>query len=74
MTPRSLPPVRRFIQPLPGDDWASIAARTLPDLDPDDAVDRLKSWNLHVAFRPVSVITPSDIMFVEPPAAAAAPS
>jgi uncharacterized protein (DUF2237 family) len=71
MTAGSLPPVRRFIQPKPGDDWASIAARELPALDAEDAVGQLKSWNLHVSFRPVSVITPSDIMFVEPPKAAA---
>lgn len=63
----SLPPLRRFVQPRPGDDWPSIAARELPGAEPQTGVDQLKSWNLHLVFRPVSVITPSDIIFVEPP-------
>jgi len=62
-----LPPLRRFIQPKPGDDWGSIAARELPQVPTADAVDELKSWNLHVIFRPASMITPSDVIFVEPP-------
>ena len=64
---KSLSPLRRFTQPKPGDDWESIAARELPQVPPADAVGALKSWNLHVAFRPASVITPSDVIFVEPP-------
>jgi len=67
----ALAPVRRFTQPLPGDDWASIAARLLPEVASDQAIEQLKSWNLHLVFRPVAVITPSDILFVEPPAAPA---
>lgn len=71
-TPTPLPPFRRFSQPRPGDDWASIAARELPDVAPDMGVEQLRSWNLHLVFRPVSVITPSDIIFVEAPPAAVA--
>lgn len=67
MSAVALAPVRCFIQPLAGDDWASLAERLLPDSARDDAIQQLKSWNLHLAFRPVPVITPSDIMFVEPP-------
>lgn len=67
MSGGALPPVRRFIQPLSDDDWASIADRLMPDADREAAIAQLKSWNLHLAFRPVSVITPSDVMFVEPP-------
>lgn len=69
MSATALPPVRRFIQPLSGDDWTSIADRLMPDADREEAIAQLKSWNLHLAFRPVSVITPSDVMFVEPPRA-----
>jgi N-acyl-D-aspartate/D-glutamate deacylase len=61
---------RAFVQPRPGDDWTTIAARAFPDLSPEDAVSKLKSWNLYVAFRPVQVITPTDVLFVEPPLAA----
>lgn len=62
-------PLRRFIQPHQDDDWGSIALRSLPDVPEAEAIDLLKSWNLHLSFRPVGVITPSDIMFIEPPAA-----
>lgn len=68
----SLPPARRFVQPRPDDDWPSIAARELPHVAPDAGIEQLKSWNLHLVFRPVSVITPSDIIFIEPPQAALA--
>lgn len=68
----NLASVRRFIQPESGDDWPAIAARVLPDQPAEAAIEQLKSWNLHLVFRPVSVITPSDIVFVEPPRAAAA--
>ncbi|MBN8840632.1 MAG: hypothetical protein J0I25_10585 [Sphingomonadales bacterium] len=68
----NLAPVRRFIQPESGDDWPGIAARVMPGEPAEAAIEQLKSWNLHLVFRPVSVITPSDIVFVEPPRAAAA--
>ncbi len=68
----NLAPVRRFIQPESGDEWPGIAARVMPGEPAEAAIEQLKSWNLHLVFRPVSVITPSDIVFVEPPRAAAA--
>lgn len=71
MSGRSIPPVRRFIQPLQGDSWESIANRIMADRPQADAIESLKSWNMHLSFRPVGIITPSDIMFVEPPAVAA---
>ena len=64
-------PRRNFIQPLPGDGWESIATRELSGTPLEDAVNMLKSWNLYVAFRPVGAITPTDIIFIEPPRAAA---
>ena len=68
MSATLLPPVRRFIQPESGDDWPRIAARILPDMPVETAVEQLKSWNLYLAFRPGGgVVTPSDIVFIEPP-------
>lgn len=64
-----IPPVRSYIQPQPGDSWESIAARELAGTPVEDAVNMLKSWNLYVAFRPVGAITPTDIIFTEPPRA-----
>lgn len=71
MTETRIPPARAFIQPGPGDDWTSIAARELPGTPLDEAVELLRSWNLYVAFRPVGAITPTDVIFTEPPRGAA---
>ncbi len=61
-------PLRRWVSPLPGDSWESMAARVLPEMAGDKAVAALQSWNLHLAFRPPpAVITCSDILFIEPP-------
>lgn len=68
-TATRIPPVRSYIQPQPGDGWESIAARELPGTPVEEAVNMLKSWNLYVAFRPVGAITPTDIIFTEPPRA-----
>ena len=78
MTDSNLSPVRRSISPRDGDTWQSIAARELGA--PDDAalVQQLQSWNLHVFMRPAAPegspragnpILPSDVIFLEPPAA-----
>jgi hypothetical protein len=62
---------RRFVTPIPGEDWTAVARRTLPDLAPDQAIERLKSWNLHLFARiPPGQILGSDVIFVEPPQAA----
>jgi hypothetical protein len=70
--------VRRSVLPQKGDVWADIARRELPDLAEAEAVSRLQSWNLHVFMRahigtggPGNPILPSDVIFVEPPLAAA---
>lgn len=69
---------RRFIRPLPDDNWESIAARELSDQPLDEAAGVLQSWNFHVFMRPAAPddspragnpILPSDIIFLEPPAA-----
>jgi hypothetical protein len=40
----------------------------MPDADPDAALEKLKSWNLHIFLRrPAGLLLGSDIVFVEPP-------
>ncbi len=70
--------VRRSVLPQKDDTWADIARRELADLAEADAVSALQSWNLHVFMRatittgrPGNPILPSDVIFVEPPLAAA---
>lgn len=60
---------RRFTTPLPDETLDELAARALPDEDPDVAADRIKSWNLHIfALRkPAGLLLGSDVVFVEPP-------
>lgn len=78
MSAESLSVVRRSLLPEEGDTWESIAARALPDVDPEAAVGQLQSWNLHVFMRPAAPegspragnpILPSDVIFLEPPLA-----
>ncbi len=78
MTQEPLSPVRRSISPLANDDWNSIAARELPDMPREEAVQMLQSSNLHVFMRPAAPpdsprhgnpVLPSDIIFLEPPLA-----
>jgi hypothetical protein len=63
---------RRFVHPRPGDTLAALAARELPDVD--GAADHLLAWNMHLAMRTFAVgapgeVLPSDVVYVEPPAA-----
>jgi len=59
---------RAFASPSPGDDWRAIAARFLPDEPADAAIEKLKSWNLHLLVRnPPGEFTGSDVIFVEAP-------
>ena len=80
MAESELSTVRRSILPRAGDDWAAIAARELAGVGEEQAVQQLQSWNLHVFMRAPAAegspragnpILPSDVIFVEPPAAAA---
>jgi len=80
MTTHTLSKVRTSVLPLPGDTWASIAARELPDMDEAAATSALQSWNLHVFMRSAGAsggvkggnpILPSDVIFIEPPLAPA---
>jgi len=62
-TPDAPEPLRRYVHPEPGEGWEAIADRVGP-ID----VATLQSWNLHLAMRPPPIVlTPIDIVFVEPP-------
>jgi hypothetical protein len=65
----ALAPLRRFVTPLPEETVEQIAARAMPDEPTQAAVDKIKSWNLHIFAmrRPPGLFTGSDIIFVEPP-------
>ena len=64
----SLRATRAFTTPEPGEDWSALAARVLPETESAEAVQRLKSWNLHLFARlPPGEFTGSDVLFVEPP-------
>lgn len=61
---------RAFTAPEPGEDWAALAARVLPDTPEGEAVEKLKSWNLHLFARhPRGQFLGSDVVFTAPPAA-----
>lgn len=65
MTPR---PNRAFLSPLPDEAFEALAARALPDEEAATAIEKLKSWNLHIfAMRKPTVLLGSDVVFVEPP-------
>jgi hypothetical protein len=59
---------RRFVTPLPGEDWNALAARVQPDEPVEAAVQQLRSFNLHLLARvPPGDFLGSDVLFVEPP-------
>jgi hypothetical protein len=62
---------RRFVVPLAGDTVESLAARVLPEATPQEAADRIRSWNLHIFMlrQPPGMLLCSDVVFVEPPLA-----
>ena len=66
----SLSRQRRFVTPAPDETVEQLAARALPGEALETAVDRIKSWNLHIFAmrRPPGLLLGSDVVFVEPPA------
>jgi hypothetical protein len=60
------------VTPIPGEDWAALAARVLPAEPVGEAIQKLRSWNLHLLARiPPGQFLGSDVLFVEPPRAVA---
>lgn len=61
---------RSFTTILPGEDWTDVARRALPERESEDAVEALKSWNLHLFLRqPSGSILGCDVVFTEAPLA-----
>ena len=61
---------RRFVTAEPNETLDELVARVFPDEPADVAMEKLKSWNLHIFMRrPPVILLGSDVMFVEPPAA-----
>jgi hypothetical protein len=60
---------RRFVTPATGETLESLAARALPDLAPQEAAEKVKSWNMHIFMlrQPAGLLLCSDVVFVEPP-------
>lgn len=60
---------RRFVTPEPDETVEALAMRALPGEPLETAVDRIKSWNLHIFAmrRPAGLLLGSDVVFVEPP-------
>jgi hypothetical protein len=67
----SLSRQRRFVTPAPDETVELLAARALPGEPLEAAVDRIRSWNLHIFAmrRPPGLMLGSDVVFVEPPIA-----
>jgi hypothetical protein len=64
----TLSTARASVQPEPDETLAQLIERVMPDESPDAALEKLKSWNLHIFLRrPSGVLLGSDIVFVEPP-------
>ncbi len=65
----ALTPQRRWMNALPDETLEAFAARALPDETPQAALDKIKSWNLHIAAlrKPAGLLLGSDVVFVEPP-------
>ncbi len=65
----ALAPQRRFTTPGPDETVEELASRALPGEPLEAAVDRIKSWNLHIfaGRKPAGLLLGSDVVFVEPP-------
>lgn len=67
-SPPAPAPVRRYVLPLPGEDWQGLLARLAAAGQAGLALDALLAWNPHLAYRPPSnPLTPLDIVFLEGP-------
>jgi hypothetical protein len=61
-------PVRRYVQPEPGEDWQRLLDRLAARGEQGLTQEQLMAWNLHLAYRPASnPLTPLDIVFLEGP-------
>ena len=60
---------RRHVSPEPDETMEQLVARVFPGESSESAMEKVKSWNLHIFMRrPPGLLLGSDIVFVEPPA------
>jgi hypothetical protein len=61
---------RKFVVAEPDETMEQLVARVFPNDTAEAAIEKLKSWNLHIFMRrPPVMLLGSDVVFVEPPAA-----
>lgn len=61
-------PIRRYFMPDANESWESLARRASEKASGAIDIPTLQSWNLHLAMRPPSItLTPTDIVFIDPP-------
>lgn len=61
---------RKFVVAEPDETMEQLVARVFPNESADTAMEKIKSWNLHIFMRrPPVILLGSDVVFVEPPAA-----
>jgi hypothetical protein len=62
---------RRFVTPEPDETLEALAARALPSVPLEAAMEQIKGWNLHIFAmrRPRGLLLGSDVVFIEPPLA-----
>jgi hypothetical protein len=62
---------RRFVTPEPDETLEALAARAMPELPLQAAMEQIKGWNLHIFAmrRPRGLLLGSDVVFIEPPLA-----
>lgn len=65
----TLSPQRRFLTPAADETLEALAMRALPDAPLVEAMDAIRSWNLHIFAlrRPPGLLLGSDVVFIEAP-------
>jgi len=59
---------RAFVHPQPGETFDDLATRVMASEPRESALEKLKSWNLHIFLRrPPGLLLGSDIVFLEAP-------
>ena len=62
---------RKFVVAEPDESMEQLVARVFPNDSREAAMEKLKSWNLHIFMRrPPVILLGSDVVFVEAPVAA----
>jgi hypothetical protein len=62
---------RQFVTPTADETLEALAARALPGEPLESAMERIRSWNMHIFAmrRPRGLLLGSDVVFIEPPPA-----